>query len=264
MQARTLLSIFAALAISTFSVALGAQAVDGVRVTLPDPVTVGDVVLQPGEYEIRRASSTDGEVLSIFDKDRMVYKTVVLTIPTLGNKTAEETKVLLHHIGNNYYFDKIWMAGKTYGYEFVLPERARALQRELAASAASSTKPVEQAQSKTTAPEPDRVAAVLPEPAPQAEPRSSQVTPSPAAPSTPTRPESPAVAPEPAPQVNQSESQTPATPQVNHSDSQTPGTPEAGQTPERLPETASNWFAYVTTGILLLLLSTAVRTAIRA
>ena len=37
--------------------------------------------------------------------------------------------MILHHIGDKYYFDKIWMEGKNYGYEFVLPDRVRALQK---------------------------------------------------------------------------------------------------------------------------------------
>jgi len=105
---------------------------DGVKVTLPYPVTVDEVVLEPGEYEIRRASSTTDQILRFFDKDKLRYQTVAITIPAEEERPPEETKILLHHIGDKYYFDKIWMEGKTYGYEFPLPERARALQRELA------------------------------------------------------------------------------------------------------------------------------------
>src|SRR5688572_10115143 len=105
---------------------------DGVKVTLPYPVTVDEVVLEPGEYEIRRASSTTDQILRFFDKDKLRYQTVAITIPAEEQRVPEETKIVLHHIGDKYYFDKIWMEGKTYGYEFPLPERARALQRELA------------------------------------------------------------------------------------------------------------------------------------
>ena len=108
--------------------------IDGIKVTLPEPVTVGDVVLDPGQYEIRRASTATDQVLRIFSNDKLKWQTNVLTIPTLGKDTPEETKVILHHIGDKYYFDKIWMEGKDYGYEFVLPDRVRALQKELAVS----------------------------------------------------------------------------------------------------------------------------------
>jgi hypothetical protein len=120
-------------ALATFSGGLMGQGlVDGIKVTLPHPVTIDDRVLDPGEYEIRRVSMHQDNALRIFNKDKMVYETNVLTIPAEAKETPEETKVILHHIGDRYYFDKIWMHGKDYAYEFVLPERVRAEQRELA------------------------------------------------------------------------------------------------------------------------------------
>jgi hypothetical protein len=123
----------AIVALATFSGGLMGQGlVDGIKVTLPHPVTIDDRVLDPGEYEIRRVSMHQDNALRIFNKDKMVYETNVLTIPAEAKETPEETKVILHHIGDKYYFDKIWMHGKDYAYEFVLPERVRAEQRELA------------------------------------------------------------------------------------------------------------------------------------
>jgi flagellar biosynthesis GTPase FlhF len=133
MNPRSLFLSVAAVIVLGATFTLSSQGLtDGVKVTLPAPVTVGDVVLDPGEYEIRRASIVTDSVLRIFSNDKLRYQTNVLTIPALGKDTPEDTKVILHHIGDKYYFDKIWMQGKDYGYEFVLPERVRALQRELA------------------------------------------------------------------------------------------------------------------------------------
>jgi len=134
MHLRNLLFAVFAISIMGLSIGLMGQSgmIDGIKVTLPFPVTVGESVLDPGEYEIRRASSTTDQSLRIFSNDKMRWETNVLTIPVLDNKTPEDSKVVLHHIGDAYYFDKIWIEGKTYGYEFVLPEKARNLQRELA------------------------------------------------------------------------------------------------------------------------------------
>jgi len=134
MHLRKLLLVVIALTIATFSVGLRGQGlIDGIKVTLPEAVTVGDKVLQPGEYEIRRPSSANRDILQIFNKDKMVYEGNVITVATgPDNKDPKETKVLLHHIGSAYYFDKIWMEDKNYGWEFPLPERVRALQRETA------------------------------------------------------------------------------------------------------------------------------------
>jgi hypothetical protein len=127
------LYLAAVVIVMSFAIGVMSQGlIDGIKVTLPHPVTVGEQVLQPGEYEIRRASTATDQVLQIYSKDEMRYQTVVITIPTLDQETPEESKVVLHHIGDKYYFDKIWMEGKNYGYEFVLPENVRSLQRELA------------------------------------------------------------------------------------------------------------------------------------
>ena len=133
MRLRNLLFAVVAISIMGFSIRLrGQSGSDRVIVTLPYAVTVGEKVLDPGKYEIQRVSSTTDRALVIFSDDKMKYETNVLTIPVVDNKTPEDTLVVLHHIGDQYYFDKIWIEGKTYGYEFVLPERARALQREIA------------------------------------------------------------------------------------------------------------------------------------
>ena len=104
---------------------------DEVKVSLPYTVTLGDRTLQPGEYHIRELSGTaKSYVLLIYSDDGMKFETIALTIPTLDQTTPEESKVVLHHFGNDYYFDKVWVAGKNYGYEFPLPDRVRQREQE--------------------------------------------------------------------------------------------------------------------------------------
>jgi hypothetical protein len=140
MHFRKLFLVVIAVTAVTLSVGLQGQGlIDGIKVDLPHPVTIGDKVLEPGEYEIRRPSSASRDILQIFNKDKMVYETNVLTVATgPDDKDPRETKVVLHHIGNAYYFDKIWMEDKNYGWEFPLPDRARALQREAALNVAAT------------------------------------------------------------------------------------------------------------------------------
>jgi len=108
---------------------------DKVNVNLPYPVTIRGIVLEPGAYEIRQMTGpTNNRVLHIFRDGGMKLETTVMTIPTLDNKTPEDTKVVLHHIGKDYYFDKIWIQGKDYGYEFVLPDEVKSRMKELSES----------------------------------------------------------------------------------------------------------------------------------
>jgi hypothetical protein len=104
---------------------------DRVDVKLPYTVTIGDKTLQPGDYVIRETpGAAKSYVLLIYSDDGMKFETSTMTIPTLDTNTPEDTKVVLHHFGNDYYFDKIWIQGKNYGYEFPLPNSVKEREKE--------------------------------------------------------------------------------------------------------------------------------------
>ena len=66
-----------------------------------------------------------------FYSDRgMKLETTAMAIPALDNRTPSETKLILDHVGNDYYLNKIWIQGKDYGYEFPLPSEIRRRDRE--------------------------------------------------------------------------------------------------------------------------------------
>jgi hypothetical protein len=109
----------------------GAKATDRVSVNMPYPVTIGQKTLPPGEYLIRPLTNGGGSrVLGIFSGDERKHEATVMTIPALDRRTPEETKIVLHRFGDEYYFDKIWIQGKDYGYEFILPEDVKSRMRE--------------------------------------------------------------------------------------------------------------------------------------
>jgi outer membrane biosynthesis protein TonB len=173
---------------------------DKVMVNLPYTVTIGDHVLQPGDYVIRQLpSAASSRVLLVYSDQGMKFETSAMTIPTLDNDTPEDTKVVLHHFGPDYYFDKIWIQGKNYGYEFPLPDSVKARQRERAepvnVAARYEAVPPEQ-ETAEAQPAPAPPAATAPaEPEPPQQQAEAQPAPAPA----------PAAAPpeEPAPQVQQ-------------------------------------------------------------
>lgn len=157
---------------------------DRVDVNLPYTVTIGDKILQPGNYVIQQLQDASGSsmVLLIYSDNGMRFQTSALTIPTLENRTQPETRVVLHHIGNDYYFDKVWIQGKDYGYEFPLPNSVKMREREamepVMITATASSVPPATTQAATTIP-----ATVPPEtvpPAPPATVAPATTTPAPA------------------------------------------------------------------------------------
>ena len=136
MNIKTSLSL-AGLVLAGFAASIGTVDAQGplydkVTVDLPYRVTLNETTLEPGHYTIRQLDSPGGgsRVLQIFTDNGMRLKTSALTIPALDNRTPTGTKVILHHYGSDYYFDKVWIQGKDYGYEFPLPNSVKSRERE--------------------------------------------------------------------------------------------------------------------------------------
>jgi hypothetical protein len=181
-------AVLLALALTVSTVTLLAQGplYDTVFVNLPYTVTIGNRTLQPGDYVIKQLpSDTDSPVLLIYSDNGMKFQTSAMTIPTLDINTPSDTTVVLHHIGPDYYFDKIWIQGKNYGYEFPLPnsvkERERELMQPVNVAATYKSTPAEETEETETAentpPQPPQ-AAPTPAPAP-APPAPAQAAPAP-------------------------------------------------------------------------------------
>ena len=124
--------LVAGFAATTATVKAQGPLYDVVTVDLPYRVTLNDTVLEPGHYVIRQLDSPGGgsRVLQIFTNNGMRLKTSALTIPALDINTPSNTRVILHHYGSDYYFDKVWIQGKDYGYEFPLPSAVKSRERE--------------------------------------------------------------------------------------------------------------------------------------
>jgi hypothetical protein len=164
---------------------------DVVKVNLPYAVTVGNQTIQPGDYMIKELPSQDNSrVLLIYGDNGMKFETSAMTIPTYDPQTLDKSEVTLHHIGNNYYFDKVWIQGKNYGYEFPLPSNLKEREQEQTAAVsvpATYQPPQPQTTAENTTPEPAPppapvAAAPAPAPAPAPEPQIAQNTAPPPAP----------------------------------------------------------------------------------
>jgi hypothetical protein len=113
---------------------------DKVTVNMPYTTTIGEKTLPPGDYVIKRMSGlSPNRVLLVYSDEGLKFETSAMTIPVYDPDVARDTKIILSRVGDDYYYDKVWVQGKSYGYQFILPKEARARQRELLAVNASST-----------------------------------------------------------------------------------------------------------------------------
>jgi hypothetical protein len=104
---------------------------DRINVNLTYTVGVGEKTLPPGDYVIQRLPSNGGSPVLLFYSDNgMKFETSALPIPALDINTARDTKLILNHVGDDYYINKIWVQGKDYGYELPMPKSMKARQNE--------------------------------------------------------------------------------------------------------------------------------------
>lgn len=198
---------------------------DKVEVNLPYPVTINNTTLQPGDYVIRQHDSGAGgsRVLHFFSDQGLKLETTAMAIPALDNRTPSETKLILDHIGNDYYLNKIWVQGKDYGYEFSIPAeiRNREQERNAPATVVARYEPAPAPKAEVVAETTTQANTTPPEPAPAPPVEIAQ-----------NRPEPP---PEPAPAVTAA----PAPQQY------------ADQAAPEMPHTSANWLNLLVGGSLL-------------
>jgi len=255
--------------VGTF-VALRAQGpqYDKVIVDLPYSVTVRDTTLQPGQYVIQQLpSDNNNRVVQIFSNDGMKLETAVITVPALENKTPDKTEVLLHHFGNDYYFNKVWVQGKDYGYEFPLPNEVKSRESERGAAVTVGAK-YEGASAETTAqaPQPSNASSEASESA-AAQPAAATEQPS----TTESAANQPSTSqPSAAPRDQEPEAQIPAEsarentpsqdsqqiaqaqpPAAPPSDDTSSAYPDTSSRNREMPKTASNWLTMLLTGCAL-------------
>jgi hypothetical protein len=162
---------------------------DMVKVDLPYTVTLGDKTLPPGNYTIQQLENAGGDspVLLIYNGNGMKFQTSAMTVKAMDVTPPSDSSVSLHHIGNNYYFDKVWVAGKNYGYEIPLPKSVQEREAEAASvsvpaqinTTADATASSSSDTTATTTTATDNTPPPPPEPVPAPEPAASTPPPPP-------------------------------------------------------------------------------------
>jgi hypothetical protein len=212
---------------------------DQVKVKLPYSVTLGEKTIPPGDYLIKQLESADGDspVLLIYGKNGMKFQTSALTIHAVDVNTPQKTDVTLQHIGDNYYLDKVWIAGKNYGYEIPLPKNVKERATEAAAvsvpsepSASSDT--TSTTTTTTTSDTSSTVDNSTPTQAPAAEPG----------------PPTPPPAPEPQPQATTDNTPQPQPAPPAVSDEGSANREKQPDNTPNMPATSAGWLAMLLSG----------------
>jgi hypothetical protein len=227
---------------------------DRIHVNLPYTITLGEKTLQPGDYTIQQLPDQGGgsRILLFYTDNGMKFETSAMTIPTLDPDTARDTKLILGHIGNDYYINKIWVQGKDYGYELPMPKALKERQNEKVTetTVAAQTQPATTdtaATTTTTSATPAQTEPAQTTPPPVTSQTEARPTETPVQNADQTHPVEPPVTPATPPV-------TPATPPVqadaNSADRAMADQPPANTAPAptRMPNTAANWMMMLLSG----------------
>lgn len=216
---------------------------DRVIVNMPYTTTVGHKTLPAGDYVIQRMHSTGGggRVLLFYSDNGMKFETSAMTIPCQDINIARDTKIVLDRIGDDYYYDKVWVQGKEYGYQFVLPKEARMRRKEMAkitvpASLSTSTSTI----TTTTAPAVTEETTIA----------QTEVTPAPAPVVTQEEltVETPVEAPAEAPVIAETQPEPESLPTTANREMDQPSAAER----TTMPKTAAQWMALMLGGSMML------------
>ncbi len=164
---------------------------DSLVVTFPNAVQVGSQSLPAGEYTVRQINTASNPRLLEFSNDKGTsIQAAATAIPVLDNNNRNDSSVLLETHGSTQVLRRIWIKGKSYGYEFPVD-------KDKLASAAAGREQVKLSAQYT--PERDTPRAVAEsQPAPQA----AAVAPAPAQNEPVAQAERPVEAARPQPELN--------------------------------------------------------------
>ncbi|MCC6589285.1 MAG: hypothetical protein IT168_21485 [Bryobacterales bacterium] len=253
---------WARLGLVTLAATLWAQGpiTDQVMVNFSSPVMVGNNVLAPGEYKIRQLpTAANPRILEFSSNNGTKVQATVTAIAALDQLNMRPTSVEVDHGNGTAYVKRVWIEGKSYGYELLPPSQGNTMEaRNLSGIRITGNYTPENqqvAQARTT---PAETAAPAPTPAP-APVATPQETPRTTPPDTQNQQTTTAAATPPDTNTNRTDSAD-AQSRTTTSDQNVPSL--SGQTPadtaattttagNRMPRTAAGWPATMLTGFFL-------------
>lgn len=115
------------LALMLTAVSVCAQSERSGILNIPFNFIVGGKTLPAGEYTVE-PNKRDSHNVWLAQSREGKASALFTTMPVRANQTQEETKLVFHRYGDQYFFSQIWTPGSNTGRELLMPR----LERELA------------------------------------------------------------------------------------------------------------------------------------
>lgn len=115
--------------------ATSAQAQSKIKVNVPFDFTIGDRLLQAGEYTVQPASPNVTSEVLLFRNGEGSPRAVTMGIRIEPNSKVTQAKLVFHRYGESYFLSQVWMNAGDAGSEI----RAGSHERELARNGTGPT-----------------------------------------------------------------------------------------------------------------------------
>ena len=120
---KRILVLASLLVLCSFAATQAARAQEPLSVNIPFAFAAGETTLPAGEYRVQKMDG-NGAVLLIRCTEPKA-SILVVTNSTGGGKQQEQSKLVFHRYGNNYFLSQVWNAGYRSGRELRIGQREK-------------------------------------------------------------------------------------------------------------------------------------------
>ena len=139
LKAATILSLVVALTITFAAMPAAADSFGSISVDVPFEFSAGHSVFPAGKYTIRRAGVNTIGVIRITSEDGKTDG-VLLTNSAESIESKDETALIFHRYGDQYFLFQVWAVGDTIGSEIPKSSMERQAARAIEVNKGSAAK----------------------------------------------------------------------------------------------------------------------------
>ena len=155
LKAATILSLVVALTITFVAAPAAADSFGSIRVDVPFEFSAGSSVFPAGKYTIRPAGVNTNGVIRITSEDGKTSG-VLLTNSAESIESKNETALIFHRYGDQYFLFQVWVVGDTIGLEIPKSSMERQATRAVEVNKGQSARSGEPAEVILAASRPSR------------------------------------------------------------------------------------------------------------
>jgi len=128
--ASTRIGMLVLLSIAALAASAKAQTGSGVRANVPFDFTVAGKRFAAGYYSITRANQTSGDLVLEVNSLAEHSRVFPITSPVYTRTARNQSVLIFHRYGDEYFLAQVWAAGSTTGRAFPKSRRERQFQQE--------------------------------------------------------------------------------------------------------------------------------------